>query len=92
MLGLKTYYTEGVCATGIHFEVREGILKEVSFEGGCQGNLHAICTLIKGMKVEEVICKLRGISCESNPTSCVDQLTKALEKEIGYSPICDKVS
>jgi uncharacterized protein (TIGR03905 family) len=80
---MKTYYTEGVCATEIHFEVEDGILKDVKFEGGCDGNLKAVSTLIKGMKVEEVIQKLKGISCESNPTSCVDQLTKALERERG---------
>ena len=80
---METYYTEGVCSTEIHFEVESGILKEVKFVGGCDGNLKAVSTLIKGMKVEDVIRKLKGITCESNPTSCVDQLTKALEKELG---------
>lgn len=84
---METYYTEGVCATEIHFEVKNGILHEVKFEGGCSGNLRAISTLIRGMKVEDVIQKLRGISCEDNPTSCVDQLTKALEKKIGYAQV-----
>ena len=80
---MTTYYTEGVCATEINFEIEDGILKDVKFEGGCDGNLKAISMLIKGMKVEDVIQKLKGIPCESNPTSCVDQLTKALEKELG---------
>jgi len=80
---MKTYYTEGVCATEIHFEIEEGVLKDVKFEGGCEGNLKAVSMLIKGMKVEEVIQKLKGTTCESNPTSCVDQLTKALEQELG---------
>lgn len=80
---MKTYYTEGVCATEIHFEIENGILKDVQFEGGCDGNLKAVSALIKGMRVEDVIGKLKGISCESNPTSCVDQLTQALEKELG---------
>lgn len=80
---MKTYYTEGVCAAQIHFEIEDGILKEVSFDGGCAGNLQAVSILVKGMKVTEVIAKLKGIPCESNPTSCVDQLTRALEEEIG---------
>lgn len=78
---MKKFYTDGVCATEIDFEIEDGILKEVKFEGGCDGNLKAVSTLIKGMKVEDVIQKLKGITCESNPTSCVDQLTKALEQE-----------
>ncbi len=80
---MKTYYTEGVCATEIQFEIEDGILVDVKFEGGCEGNLKAVSSLIKGMKVDEIIRKLKGTPCESNPTSCVDQLTKALEQEIG---------
>jgi len=80
---MKTYYPEGVCSTEINFEIENGILKDVKFVGGCDGNLKAISILIKGMKVEDVIGKLKGITCESNPTSCADQLTQALEKELG---------
>ena len=79
---MKTYYTEGVCSTEINFEIEDGILKSVKFEGGCDGNLKAVSKLVTGMKVEDVIQKLKGITCESNPTSCVDQLTQALEKEL----------
>ena len=80
---MKTYYTEGVCSTEINFETENGVLKAVKFDGGCDGNLKAISTLVQGMKVEEVIQKLKGITCDSKPTSCVDQLTKALESELG---------
>ena len=80
---MKKHYTEGVCATEIHFEIEGGILKDVKFEGGCDGNLKAVSVLVKGMKVEDVILKLKGIPCGSNTTSCADQLTKALEKELG---------
>ena len=80
---MKTYYTEGVCSTEINFEIEDGILKNVKFEGGCDGNLKAVSKLVTGMKVEDVIQKLKGTTCESNPTSCVDQLTQALEKELG---------
>ena len=80
---MKTYYTEGVCSTKIDFEIEDGILKNEKFEGGCDGNLKAVSKLVTGMKVEDVIQKLKGTTCESNPTSCVDQLTQALEKELG---------
>ena len=80
---MKTYYTEGVCSTEINFEIEDGVLKEVKFIGGCDGNLKAISTLVKGMKVEDVISKLKGTTCETNSTSCVDQLAKALEMELG---------
>ena len=78
---MKTYYTEGVCSTEINFETEDGILTYVKFEGGCDGNLKAIGALVKGMRIEDVIEKLKGITCESNPTSCADQLARALELE-----------
>ena len=57
---MKKFYTEGVCAAEIDFEIEDGILVDVKFEGGCEGNLKAVSTLIKGMKVEDVIQKLKG--------------------------------
>ena len=78
---MKTYHTEGVCSTQINFETADGILTQVTFEGGCEGNLKAIGALVQGMRIEDVIEKLKGITCESNPTSCADQLAKALENE-----------
>ena len=78
---MKTYHTEGVCSTQINFETADGILTQVRFEGGCEGNLKAIGALVQGMRIEDVIEKLKGITCESNPTSCADQLAKALENE-----------
>ena len=85
---MATFYaTQGTCATEICIEVEDGIVKEVKFAGGCPGNLQAISILIKGMKVEDVILKLRGVTCGDNPTSCADQLTKALEEYLGYCPL-----
>lgn len=78
---MKTYYTEGVCSTEINFATEDGILTYVKFEGGCDGNLKAIGALVKGMRIEDVIEKLKGITCESNSTSCADQLARALELE-----------
>lgn len=78
-----TYKTKGACSTHIEVMVEEGVLKEVSFWGGCNGNLQGIARLVKDMPVEEVIRKLEGIRCGGRPTSCPDQLCHALH-EMGY--------
>lgn len=74
------YKTSGTCSTFITVDVDNGILKDVSFQGGCNGNLKGICELVKGMPVNEVISKLEGISCGGRPTSCPDQLCQALRQ------------
>ena len=78
-----TFKTKGTCARSIEFDVEDGVLKNVQFKNGCEGNLQAISTLVKGMKIEDVIDKLRGIDCDGKGTSCPDQLTKALEAFAG---------
>ncbi|MBE6280991.1 MAG: TIGR03905 family TSCPD domain-containing protein [Bacteroides sp.] len=75
-----TYKTQGTCSSHIELEVEEGIIKEVFFWGGCNGNLQGISRLVKGMKVEDVINKLEGIRCGYRSTSCPDQLCKALRE------------
>ncbi len=77
------YKTTGTCSSNIELEVEDGILKEVAFMGGCNGNLQGISRLVKGMPVRDVIERLEGISCGGRPTSCPDQLCKALH-EMGY--------
>lgn len=77
------YRTEGTCSTNIELTVEEGIVKEVFFWGGCNGNLQGISRLVKGMPVQEVIDKLEGVRCGRRSTSCPDQLCKALH-EMGY--------
>lgn len=72
------FTTQGTCSKRIEAEVENGIVKEVRFTGGCNGNLQGICALVKGMPVDEVIRKLEGIRCGSRPTSCPDQLCRAL--------------
>ena len=74
-----SYRTSGTCSSQIDLEVEDGILKEVQFIGGCNGNLKGISALVKGMKVEEVISRLEGIRCGYKPTSCPDQLCQALK-------------
>lgn len=73
------YKTNGVCSTQIIFEVEEGIVKELQVVGGCHGNLQGISKLVVGMKVEEVIKRLKGIDCRGKGTSCPDQIARALE-------------
>mgnify|MGYP000885577296 FL=1 len=73
-----TYRTKGTCSREIQFDVEDGVLKDVRFIGGCDGNLQGISNLAKGMKVKDVIERLKGIDCGGKGTSCPDQLSKAL--------------
>lgn len=75
-----TFRTQGTCSREINFEIEDGVVKNVSFVGGCNGNLKGIGTLVEGMKIEDVIKKLEGITCGFRPTSCPDQLAKALKE------------
>lgn len=78
-----SYNTKGVCSRKIDFEIEDGIVKNVRFLGGCNGNLQGIGKLVEGMKIEEVIEKLEGLNCNGKGTSCPDQLAQAL-KEVEY--------
>lgn len=74
------YVTQGTCSRKIYIEIEENKIKNVSFVGGCSGNLQGISKLVEGMMVEDVIARLKGIRCGFKPTSCPDQLASALEK------------
>lgn len=74
------YKTKGTCSQKILFELEEGIVKNVQFIGGCNGNLKGICALVDGMEVDEVISRIDGICCGMKPTSCPDQLARALKE------------
>ena len=76
------YKTKGTCSTMIDVELKDGVIDSVKFTGGCNGNLQAISALVKGMKPEEAISRLKGIRCGFKPTSCPDQLAHALEEMI----------
>ena len=81
------YMTEGTCSRSITIDVDEnGIIRDLSFFGGCNGNLKGICALAIGKKASDIKQTLKGITCGMKPTSCPDQLAKALE-EMGYSDI-----
>lgn len=78
---MKKFITSGVCAREIALEIDDnGIIKNIEFLGGCDGNTHGIENLIIGMSKEDVIKKLKGITCGRKSTSCPDQLAKILEE------------
>ena len=74
------YKTKGTCSQMIYFDVEDGKVFNVSYLGGCNGNLQGIGKLVEGMEIDEVIKRLDGIHCGSKPTSCPDQLATALKK------------
>ncbi len=75
-----SYRPRGVCSQLMEFEVEDNILKEVRILGGCNGNLKGISSLVRGMDVNEIISRLKGIKCGMKASSCPDQLATALEQ------------
>ena len=75
----KSFRTSGTCASMIDVEVEDGVIIDVGFSGGCEGNLTGVSRLVTGMQVNDAIERLRGITCGRKSTSCPDQLAKALE-------------
>lgn len=74
------FRTRGVCASEISFELENGIVYNVVFRGGCNGNLKAIAKLVEGKSATEVAEILEGNTCGFKDTSCADQLAKALKQ------------
>ncbi len=74
-----TYRTRGTCSSQITFDLTDGIVSNVRFTGGCNGNLKGIGRLVDGMPARDVISKIKGTTCGAKGTSCPDQLAKALE-------------
>ena len=76
-----TYTPRGVCSRRMVVELSDsGVIKNVRIDGGCNGNLQGISRLVQGMKAEEAIERMEGISCGGKGTSCPDQLAQALRK------------
>ena len=73
-----TYIPEGVCSKQIDFDITDGKLHNISFVGGCNGNLKALGKLLEGADPQWTISRLRGNTCGYKPTSCADQLAKAV--------------
>lgn len=72
------YKTKGVCCKEIRLEVEDGVITELEFLSGCDGNLKGIAQLAKGRNQDEVIAMMTGIQCGARSTSCPDQLAAAL--------------
>ena len=76
------YRTNGTCSREISFDLEGNIVKNVSFVGGCNGNLKGICALVEGATAEEIIQRCGGICCGMKQTSCPDQLARALSNAL----------
>jgi len=74
------YKTHGVCSQEINFEIEGNKVGHVQFVGGCSGNTQGVSRLVEGMDVDDAIRRLEGIKCGFRPTSCPDQLSKALKE------------
>ena len=75
------YKTSGVCSSAIEFELDDQKkIHNVKFQGGCSGNTQGVARLIEGMDVDEAISRIDGIHCGARPTSCPDQLARALKQ------------
>ena len=76
------YKPKGVCSRRITFDLDNGVVRNVIFEGGCSGNTQGISRLVEGMPAQEAIKRLAGIRCGFKSTSCPDQLAIALEHAV----------
>lgn len=76
------YKTKGTCSRMIILDIEDGIVTDCSFVGGCAGNTAGIASLVKGMKTDDVVAKLKGVKCGFKSTSCPDQLARAIEEAI----------
>lgn len=72
----------GTCSTQVEFDLEDGIIHNVIYMGGCNGNLKALGALVEGMTADEAIKRMRGIKCGMKQTSCSDQLARALEEAL----------
>ncbi len=74
-----TYRCKGVCSSKIHLDIEDGIIRELSFDGGCSGNTQGVALLSIGRSAAEVAQQVRGVRCGFKSTSCPDQLAKAID-------------
>ena len=78
-----TRKNKGVCSASTKVVIEDGIVKDVQMLGGCNGNIKGVIALVKGMKAEEAIERLSGITCGYKTTSCPDQLAITLREALG---------
>lgn len=76
------YKPHGVCSKRIDIVLEGDVIQDVKFTGGCNGNTQGVAALAKGMKVQDYLARCKGIHCGPRPTSCPDQLAKALEEAL----------
>lgn len=74
------YKTENTCSQLISLDLDGDVVHNVVFMGGCSGNLKAIPILVEGLTVGQIEAKMSGILCGRRPTSCADQLAKAVRE------------
>ena len=74
------YKTKGTCSRMVIVDTEDGVVTNCEFVGGCPGNTHGVCALVKGMRVDDAILRMKGIKCGMKATSCPDQLALALEE------------
>ncbi len=77
------YKPKGVCSTNIKLIIDGDILTDIEVQNGCEGNLKGIRSLVKGMKLTDIISKLEGIDCHGRGTSCPDQIASAIKEYLG---------
>lgn len=80
------YRTKGVCARNVTFDIVDGKVVGVRFDGGCAGNTKGVAQLIEGMDAVEAVRRLEGIQCGFKGTSCPDQLAKAIQQALNENP------
>ena len=76
------YRTKGVCSRNVSFDIADGKVTGVRFDGGCAGNTKGVASLVEGMDAHEAIHRLEGITCGFKGTSCPDQLAKAIKQAL----------
>ena len=74
------YRPQGVCSKLMQLRIKNDIIEDIEIIGGCSGNLTGISALVKGLNINDVTMRLQGIPCGSKPTSCPDQLSRALSE------------
>ncbi len=77
-----SYRTQGTCTRRIDIEMQDGVILQVKFHDGCDGNTAGLSALLVGMRAEDAVRALKGIRCGSKRTSCPDQLAQALEQAL----------
>ena len=80
-----SYKTKNTCATRIDFDLTDGVVSDITFYGGCNGNLKMISKLLEKKRAEEIVAACEGNSCGGRPTSCADQLAQAVKAALAQS-------